>query len=88
MENEFVNITLRAFPTDNSFKVICSVNLQDKGQNRSCRIENALIDIGATHTCISQEVAELLHLTPIRSELVSMADGYVSELPVYELYMK
>ena len=87
MESEFVSITLRAFPTENSFKVICSVNLQDMAQNHSCRVENALIDTGATHTCISQEIAELLQLNPIRSELVSLADGYVCELPVYEIEM-
>lgn len=87
MESEFVSITLRAFPTENSFKVICSVNLQDVEQSHSCRVENALIDTGATHTCISQEIAELLHISPIRSELVSLADGFVCELPVYEIEM-
>ena len=87
MEGEFVSITLNALPTENSFKVICSVNLQDILQTRSCRIENALIDTGATHTCISREIADILHLSPIRSEYVSMADGYVRELPVYELEM-
>ena len=70
-------------------KVIKSLELEEHRQGRAERLiadalpRRALIDTGASRTCVSQECADELSLIPIGQVLISTASG-LCQVPRYE----
>lgn len=66
------------------FIVMPSGVLDENGDRRYCKIENAVWDTGATNTVISPEIVEALALKPIGNTSISSYGGIV-EANMYKI---
>lgn len=82
-----VSITLRKNPLGDSFEMVVDPFLFDPAMNALADIANALIDTGATKSCIGMDVVNKLQLKPKRTELVDTATKENEQVGVYDILL-
>lgn len=85
MQNFKVN--LRKREVGDSFEMVLDPFMFNQDLTALADIANALIDTGASKTCIGLDVVEKLQLTPIRTEAIDTATSGNEEVGVYELLL-
>ena len=85
MQNFKVN--LRKREVGDSFEMVLDPFMFNQELTALADIANALIDTGASKTCIGLDVVEKLQLTPIRTEAIDTATSGNEEVGVYELLL-
>ena len=85
MQNFKVN--LRKREVGDSFEMVLDPFMFNQDLTALADIANALIDTGASKTCIGLDVVEKLQLTPIRTEAIDTATSGNEEVGVYKLLL-
>ena len=85
MQNFKVNLRKREL--GDSFEMVLDPFLFNIDLTALADIANALIDTGATKTCIGLDVVRKLALTPVRTETINTATTGNEEVGVYQLLL-
>ena len=85
MQNFKVN--LRKRDLGDSFEMVLDPFMFNMDMTALADIANALIDTGATKTCIGLDVVKKLGLKPIRTEAIDTATSGNEEVGVYHLLL-
>ena len=85
MQNFKVN--LRKRDLGDSFEMVLDPFMFNMDMTALADIANALIDTGATKTCIGLDVVKKLGLQPIRTEAIDTATSGNEEVGVYQLLL-
>lgn len=85
MQNFKVN--LRKRDLGDSFEMVLDPFMFNMDMTALADIANALIDTGATKTCIGLDVVKKLGLKPIRTEAIDTATSGNEEVGVYQLLL-
>lgn len=85
MQNFKVN--LRKRDLGDSFEMVLDPFMFNMDMAALADIANALIDTGATKTCIGLDVVKKLGLKPIRTEAIDTATSGNEEVGVYQLLL-
>lgn len=85
MKNFKVN--LRKRDLGDSFEMVLDPFMFNMEMTALADIANALIDTGATKTCIGLDVVKKLGLQPIRTEAIDTATSGNEEVGVYQLLL-
>ena len=85
MQNFKVN--LRKREVGDSFEMVLDPFMFNQDLTALADIANALVDTGASKTCIGLDVVQKLQLTPIRTEKIDTATTGNEEVGVYQLLL-
>lgn len=80
-------VNLRKRELGDSFEMVLDPFLFNTEMTALADIANALIDTGASKTCIGLDVVEKLRLTPIREEAIDTATSGNEKVGVYQLLL-
>ena len=80
-------VNLRKRELGDSFEMVLDPFMFNMEMTALADIANALIDTGATKTCIGLDVVQKLQLTPIRTEAIDTATSGNEEVGVYQLLL-
>ena len=85
MQNFKVN--LRKRDLGDSFEMVLDPFIFNTEMTALADIANALIDTGATKTCIGLDVVQKLQLQPVRTEAIDTATSGNEEVGVYQVLL-
>ena len=80
-------VNLRKRDLGDSFEMVLDPFMFNMDLTALADIANALIDTGATKTCIGLDVVQKLQLSPIRTETIDTATSGDEEVGVYQLIL-
>ena len=80
-------VNLRKRDLGDSFEMVLDPFMFNIDLTALADIANALIDTGATKTCIGLDVVQKLQLSPIRTETIDTATSGDEEVGVYQLIL-
>jgi predicted aspartyl protease len=80
-------VNLRKRDLGDSFEMVLDPFMFNMEMTALADIANALVDTGASKTCIGLDVVQKLQLTPIRSEKIDTATSGNEEVGVYSLLL-
>ena len=80
-------VELRKRDLGDSFEMVLDPFMFNMDMTALADIANALIDTGATKTCIGLDVVKKLELQPIRTEAIDTATSGNEEVGVYKLLL-
>ncbi|MBQ7462106.1 MAG: retroviral-like aspartic protease family protein [Bacteroidaceae bacterium] len=80
-------VNLRKRDLGDSFEMVLDPFMFNMDMTALADIANALVDTGATKTCIGLDVVKKLGLQPIRTEAIDTATSGNEEVGVYQLLL-